>query len=145
MAKSRKPASSKKVTGDDVELLLEVARLYNTEYDFQTKEWFWGEFKGETFEEFAKKYAQGSREFQFFERFTSRFELEGILIDYGFLNEELYFERYGSLGAEWERSKHIVYGLRKEWNEPRFRENFELLASRGSKWAKKHPPKITQT
>jgi hypothetical protein len=64
------------------------------------------------------------------------------LIEYGFLNEDLFFDRYGSLQAEWEKAKPIVYGLRKEWNEPRFRENFELLARRGQKWLERHPPKI---
>jgi hypothetical protein len=36
----------------------------------------------------------------------------------------------------------VIYDIRKEWNDPRFRENFELLAIRGSKWLESHPPKI---
>jgi hypothetical protein len=36
----------------------------------------------------------------------------------------------------------IIYGIRKEWNDPRFRENFELLARKGSKWLESHSPKV---
>ena len=145
MVKVRKPSSrgAKKASLDEVDLMLQVAELYNTDYDFEAKEWFWGEYKEKSFEEFKSKYPQGSKEYQFFERFTSRFELEGILIEHGLLNEDLYYDRYGSIKPEWEKSKSVVYGLRKEWGEPRYRENFELLATGGEKWSEKHPPKIT--
>jgi hypothetical protein len=145
MVRTREPSSraAKKASIGDAELMLKVAELYNTGYDFEAKEWFWGEFKEKSFEEFESKYPQGGKGYQFFERFTSRFELEGILIEYGFLNEDLYYDRYGSVEPEWEKSRPVVYGLRKEWGEPRYRENFELLAMRGGKWAEKHPPKIS--
>ena len=64
-------------------------------------------------------------------------------IEYGFLDENLYYDRYGALQAEWERAKPIIYGIRKQWNEPRFRENFEILAMRGHDWLEKHPPKVS--
>ena len=95
-------------------------------------------------EEFRNRYPQGSKEAQMFERFTSKFELAGVLIEYGFLDENLYFDRYGAVQTEWESTKSVVYGIRKEWNEPRLRENFELLAIRGSKWLESHPPKIKE-
>jgi hypothetical protein len=41
-------------------------------------------------------------------------------------------------------SKSVIYGIRKEWNYPRFRENFELLATRGRKWSESHAPKIKE-
>jgi hypothetical protein len=126
--------------------LLRLTELYSTNYDFEASEWFWSKLHQNeipsTIEEFEKKYPQGGREFQLFERFTSKFELAGLLLEHGFLDENLYFERYGGLQAEWERSKPIIYGIRKQWNEPRFRENFELLTKRGRKWLDKHPPKV---
>jgi hypothetical protein len=142
MAKKIQRGKGRKATREDVELMLKVASLYNTDYDFEASEWFWREFHENTFLEFRSKYPQGTKGAQLFERFTSRFEYFGVLIEYGFLNEDLFFDRYGSLQAEWEKAKPIVYGLRKEWNEPRFRENFELLARRGQKWLERHPPKI---
>ena len=50
-----------------------------------------------SFEEFRNKYPQGTKGAQLFERFTSKFELAGILIEYGFLDENLYLDRYGGV------------------------------------------------
>jgi hypothetical protein len=140
-SKSRKTRAA---TEDDIDMLLELAELYNTNYDFEAAEWFWGEYNREvaSFEEFRNKYPQGSKGAQLFERFTSKFELAGILIEYRFLDENLYFDRYGAGQTEWEGTKSVIYGIRNEWNDPRFRENFELLARKGSKWLENHPPKI---
>jgi Domain of unknown function (DUF4760) len=143
LSKSKMKARTRKiVTDDDIDMLFRLAELYNTNYDFEAAEWFWGEYRETTtFEEFRNKYPQGSKGAQLFERFTSKFELAGVLIEYGFLDENLYFDRYGAVQTEWESTKSVIYGLRKEWNEPRLRENFELLAIRGSKWLESHPPK----
>jgi hypothetical protein len=142
-SKSRK---TRVATEDDIDMLLELAELYNTNYDFEAAEWFWGEYNREvtSFEEFRNRYPQGSKGAQLFERFTSKFELAGILIEYRFLNENLYFDRYGAGQTEWEGTKSVIYGIRNEWNDPRFRENFELLARKGSKWLENHPPKIKE-
>jgi hypothetical protein len=142
-SKSRK---TRVATEDDIDMLLELAELYNTNYDFEAAEWFWGEYNREvtSFEEFRNRYPQGSKGAQLFERFTSKFELAGILIEYRFLDENLYFDRYGTGQTEWEGTKSVIYGIRKEWNDPRFRENFELLARKGSKWLENHPPKIKE-
>jgi hypothetical protein len=142
-SKSRK---TRVATEDDIDMLLELAELYNTNYDFEATEWFWGEYNREvtSFEEFRNKYPQGSKGAQLFERFTSKFELAGILIEYQFLDENLYFDRYGAGQTEWEGTKSVIYGIRKEWNDPRFRENFELLTRKGSKWLENHPPKIKE-
>jgi hypothetical protein len=152
MAKARKRLSSTskrrrraEVTPDDINMLLRLAELYNTNYDFEAAEWFWGEYREtRTFEEFRNKYPQGSKGAQLLERFTSKFELAGVLVEYDFLDENLYFDRYGAVRTEWETTKSVIYGLRKEWNEPRLRENFELLAIRGSKWLESHTPKIKE-
>jgi hypothetical protein len=136
----------KAITKEQMDMLLRLGEQYNTSYDFEASQWFWSKLHQNeipsTIEEFENKYPQGSREFQLFERFTSKFELAGLLIEYGLLDEDLYYDRYGGLQAEWERAKPIIYGIRKQWNEPRFRENFELLAKRGREWTDRHPPKV---
>ena len=76
------------LTTDDVNMLLRIAELHNTSYDFEASEWFWGQYKETTnYEEFRNKYPQGSKGAQLFERFTSKFELAGILIEYGLLDK----------------------------------------------------------
>jgi hypothetical protein len=144
-SKRRETIKKSSVTPDDIGTLLRIAELYNTSYDFEAAEWFWGQYKETTnYEEFRDKYPQGSKGAQLFERFTSKFELAGILIEYGSLDENLYFDRYGDAQIEWEMSKSVIYGIRKEWNYPRFRENFELLAIKGRKWSQSHVPKIKE-
>jgi hypothetical protein len=156
MARSKSKARRKRsilgkrrraVTLEDMDMLLRLGEQYNTSYDFEASQWFWSKLHQNeipsTIEEIENKYPQGSREFQLFERFTSKFELAGLLIEYRLLDEDLYYDRYGGLQAEWERAKPIIYGIRKQWNEPRFRENFEILAKRGHGWLEKHPPKVS--
>ena len=107
-------------------------------------EWFWGNIREVTsFEEFRNRYPRGTGA-ELFERYTSKFELAEILIEYEFLDENLYFDRYGGVQTEWEGTKSVIYGIRKEWNNPRFRENFELLARKGSKWLISHSPKVRE-
>jgi hypothetical protein len=43
-SKSRK---TRVATEDDMDMLLELAELYNTNYDFEATEWFWGEYNRE--------------------------------------------------------------------------------------------------
>ena len=126
-----------KITQRDVDIFLKMAEIYNTEVDFKATCWFWGEFKEKTFEEFREKYPEGSLGFQYFEKFTSKFDLAGTLASKGLLNEDLYYEKYGTEWAEWQKAGPIIHGLRKEWNEPSYRKNFEWLVQEGEKWRKK--------
>jgi hypothetical protein len=48
----------------------------------------------------------------------------------GYLVEKKVDYGYGIIDILRERAKPIIYGIRKQWNVPRFRENFELLAER---------------
>jgi hypothetical protein len=88
---TKRDVAASAITTDDINMLLRIAELYNTSYDFEAAEWFWGEYIREvtSFEEFRNKYSQGSKGAQLFERFTSKFELAGILIEYGFLDKNL--------------------------------------------------------
>jgi hypothetical protein len=126
-----------KITQRDVDIFLKIAEIYNTEIDFKATCWFWGEFKEKTFEEFRERYPSGSVGFQYFEKFTSKLDLVGTLASKGLLNEDLYFEKYGTEWAEWEKARPVIYGLRKEWNEPDYRKNFEWLVKEGEKWKKR--------
>ena len=72
LRKKKKKGAAKKTTSfEDVNMLLKIAELYNTNYDFQAAEWFWGKsHKDEiptSIDEFESKFPQGSKEFQLFE------------------------------------------------------------------------------
>ncbi|HEX7257679.1 MAG TPA: DUF4760 domain-containing protein [Nitrososphaeraceae archaeon] len=146
ISKKNKRAIKKTASFEDINMLFKITELYNTDYDFQASEWFWSKLHKDeippSIDEFESKFPQGSKEFQLFERFTSKFELSGLLIEYGFLDENIYFDRYGGLQKEWEIAKPIIYGIRKQWDNPHFRENFEILAIRGKSWIESHSSKI---
>ena len=42
-----------------------------------------------------------------------KFEIADVLIEYGFLDKKLCFDRYGPVQTEWEFSKSVIYGIRK--------------------------------
>ena len=47
-------------------MLLKVAELYDTSYDFEAAEWIWGQYKQTTnYEEFRDKYPQGVRDLNY--------------------------------------------------------------------------------
>jgi hypothetical protein len=75
----------KAITIGHMDMLLRLGEQYNTSYDFEASQWFWSKLHQNeipsSIEEFENKYPQGSREFQLFERFTSKFELAGLLIE----------------------------------------------------------------
>ena len=58
-------------------------------YDFQASEWFWSKLHKDenpkSINKFESKFPPGSEDFQLFERFTSKFELAGLLSEYRFL------------------------------------------------------------
>jgi hypothetical protein len=126
-----------KIQPRDVDLFLKIVQTYNTDIDFKATCWFWGEFKEKTFEEFRARYPDGSMGFQYFEKFTSKLDMVGLLAAKGLLNEDLWFEKYGTEWAEWEKARPVIYGLREAWGEPGYRQYFEWLVNEGQKWKKK--------
>jgi hypothetical protein len=58
LSKSKMRARTRKIVtdDDDIDMLFRLAELYNTNYDFEAAEWFWGEYRETTtFEEFRNK------------------------------------------------------------------------------------------
>ena len=44
-ASKRRQTITSAVTRDDMNMLLRMAEIYNTSYDFEAAEWFWGQYK----------------------------------------------------------------------------------------------------
>ena len=61
--KIKKEARKKTISFEDVNLLLKIAELPNTHYDFQPSEWFWSKLHKEeipkSINEFESKFSQG--------------------------------------------------------------------------------------
>jgi hypothetical protein len=138
--------SEKPPTLEDARLLIELEHLRLTEPLQKANKWFWGEFRPKkimTYSEFKKEYPEGSDGDRNLGEIGRFFELAGVLVNNGILNEGLFFDRY-LIKESWEAIKPIAEGMRDEMGEPRLVENFELLYEKENQWKKTHPPKLVK-
>jgi hypothetical protein len=130
-----------KPTKEDASLFVQIVdTLIKNKNIWDAMNWFYFQFDAKTYDEFKEKYPMGSEGFANFFYYGSGFELIGILVNKGLLNEDLFFEFWGDLG--WKKYEPIVQGLRKDLNMPRLGENFEVMAKKYPEWEKRNPPKV---
>ena len=129
----RKKVSSQR----DVDTLM---RLYEL-YDGRRKAllWFLHELNSKSYNEYKEKYTGTSRERAYFTSVCGFFELSGVLLKRGLINQDLFFDVFNP-SPYWERAKPIVEGMKKE--RPHIYENFELLHRRRNQWARTRPPRV---
>jgi hypothetical protein len=133
-----------KPTKEDAHLLLRLHELSATERAEKAMDWFWAEFQPKKIRdsaEFKKAYPTGSEGARNFRLISTFCEMAGVLVNNGLLHEGLFFDRY-LVAPLWEAFQQVIYAERKEYQEPRLAENFELLYEREKAWDAKHPPKI---
>ena len=103
--------------------------------------WMYTQYKANSYEEFKEKYPRGTIERKNFSTVCNFFELCGVLVLRGHLNEDLFFDLGFGLDVIWKKVKPIMDDFRKE-TSVRMYENFELLYKRNEEWLEKNPPKI---
>ena len=121
----------------DVETLLKLYEIYDRNRDSAI--WFLTDLSARDYKSFKKKYPSRSRARVHFATVAGFFELAGILLERRLLNEDLFFDTF-NVSAFWGKAKGIIKGMRQD--RPRIYENFELVDTRKTRWAKRHPPKI---
>ena len=129
-----------KPTKADAELFLRYFAIMRSDEDFKkAMRWFYEEFTEKSYRAFKKKYPTGSEGNRNFHVFVGYWEVLSTLVNNGLLSEDLVFDMFL---VPWEKAEPIVHGFRKDMKEPRFYENFEVLAKKLAEWQKKHPPKV---
>jgi hypothetical protein len=88
-------------------------------------------------------YPPGSDGSKHYNTFLTFWEMAGVIVNNGLLHDDLFFGRF-LVGPYWEAFKPMIYVARKETQEPRLSENFELLYEKEKKWHAKHPPKTAR-
>ncbi|HWG91325.1 MAG TPA: DUF4760 domain-containing protein [Candidatus Thermoplasmatota archaeon] len=125
-----------------------LMRLFNLRHEDRVDKafhWFHTDYVNHPihdFTEFKSYYPAGSQAHTHFWRIRHFYELAGVLIERGAMDEDLFFDLFGTPAIYWERFEDVVHDLRKVWNNPRLAENFQLLAERGRRWEQSHPPKV---
>ena len=90
-----------------------------------------------SYEDFIKENPIGSDGWDHFLSIAGYFELVGILVKYGTINDDMVLDFHGLM---WNKLGPLVKGFQKEREWPRFFEHYEYLAKRKAEWLKEHPP-----
>jgi len=122
-------------TQKDADLLTKLYSIASTPEMFKAFNWAMT-LEEKDYEEFEKKYPPGSEGHTGFMRIGSYFELLGVLVKYGTINEDLVFDIWYLL---WDKLGPIVKGYQKARGSPRWMENYEYLAKKKTEWVKTHP------
>lgn len=124
----------KKATKEDAEILLKLLEITNTPQMGEAMVWFMKEFKAKDYKEFKAKYPPSSPGMRNFNVMLAQYELAGVLVSHGLLNENLYFDISG-IEFVWGMIGNIIPGMQKEAGEALW-ENAVWLAKRQKKWKK---------
>ena len=133
------PKEAPKPTHEDAKVLLELLEATQTDNFQKARNWWFGNLSVENpmpYEEFKQKFPEGSEGHNSFGLVSSFFETAGVLVKYGLLHEDLFFDRF-LIDPYWKSAKTIVRGERSEY-DPLIAENFEWLARRAPVWRRKH-------
>ncbi len=126
----------KKATFNEAQILLKLNDLQQSERIFSAWSFAQLDFKADSWDDFLQRYPKGSKGFDAFYAVGHFLELAGVLLKYGALNEDLFFETFW-FGPIWKNFEPLIKSMRRKFNEPSLEENFEYLYNRYLAWKKK--------
>jgi uncharacterized protein DUF4760 len=78
------------------------------------------------------------------ERLWYYFEFLGVLVNRGYVSEEMVFDQQGAfIAGIWDKTCHLIKARREDRQSPQYMENFEILTNRFRFWASQNEPKLT--
>ncbi|HEY9492615.1 MAG TPA: hypothetical protein VIP56_11560 [Nitrososphaeraceae archaeon] len=126
----KKKTNPKKNNNTDT--LLKLYQIYDNHRNAIL--WFLEELDANDYEEYLEKYSGASSERTHFIAVCGFFELSGVLVSHGLIDQNLYFDIFNPTPF-WNKAKPIVEGMRTK--RPHIYENFELLNNKRLSWTKK--------
>lgn len=115
----------------NTEILIKLYNIYDGHRDAIL--WFLEELDVDSYEEYIQKYGGSSIQRSYFIAVCGFFELSGVIIKYGMINPEIYFDMFNPTPF-WNKAKSVVEGMRKK--RPHIYENFEKLNNNRIRWTK---------
>ena len=116
----------------DSDTLLRLYEIYDKHRDAIL--WFLEKMQAISYKEYLNKYPGMSSGRSHFIAVCGFFELSGVLVSYGMIEPDLYFQMFNPTPF-WEKAKPVVLGMRDK--RPFIYKNFELLNSKRINWRKK--------
>lgn len=129
-----------KPTHEQAQLHLQVYDLRREARLRQARDWFQQSFHAETADEAMRIAAPGTEHGAFFGMVIGYWEQASALVNYGLLNEDLFFETSGEFFGVWEQVKTVVGQFRQAYHDPTMLANLEKVAKRYEEWKEKRSP-----
>jgi hypothetical protein len=127
-------------TRDDVDLVLRLYEMRREATLRKARRFMIEQFYSESAEEFTAKYPPGSDENAYFRQALSYWDMVGVFVRRGLLNQDLLFETSGEFRILWEKARATVVDLRRVRNTPHFLKNLEELSVRHTEYMEQRSP-----
>ncbi len=122
---------------EEAMLLLKLNEFQQSDRIFEGWAFSQFEFKADDYDDFLKKYPDGSKGFNSFYSVGHFLELSGVMVKHKLISEDLFFDTFWFENI-WKNFEPVIKSMRKKFNEPSLEENFEFLYKRLVEWKKKH-------
>jgi hypothetical protein len=129
-----------KPTHEQAQLHLQVYDLRREARLRQARDWFQQNYRAETMEEAMKLAAPGTEAGTFVGMVIGYWEQACSLLNYGLLNDDLFFETSGEFFFVWETLKPVVGQFREAFKDPNMLKNLETAAQRFEQWSDQRSP-----
>ena len=106
----------------------------------EARDWFFKNYYANTMEESMRIAAPGTQNGALVMMVFSYWEQACALLNYGLLNEDLFFETSGEFFGVWERVRPAIQEGRKMFSNPGFLAHLEKAAARFEKWSETRSP-----
>jgi hypothetical protein len=133
----RRKKSDRPTKNNNTDTLLKLYEIYDNHRNAIL--WFLEELDANNYEEYLEKYPGSSSGRSYFIAVSGFFELSGVLVDYGLIDQNLYFDMFNPTPF-WDKAKPIVEGMRNK--RPYIYEKFESLSNKRLNWTKKRNSRI---
>ena len=127
-------------THEQGQLHLQVYDLRREARLRQAREWFFRNYIVETIEDSRRIAPPATENGSLVMQVLSYWEQTCALLNYGLLNEDLFFETSGEFFGVWERVKPVIGPIRKQWSNPLFLGHLEKAAARYESWSESRMP-----
>jgi len=125
-----------KVKYEDARLLLQLYDLRRESLLRRARQWFLGQFNAYNWEEYQRKYIQGSEEERMVRMVTSYWNMASSIVRSGAIDEQLFFQNSGELLLVWDKVKPWIDGARMEVR-PSYLRTLESVAEDYRDWRDK--------
>lgn len=131
---------AKNPTHEQAQLQLQVYEERREPRLRQARDWFFQNYFASTAEEAMKVAPMGTEQGTNVMMVFSYWEQTCALLNYGLLNEDLFFETTGEFFGVWERVRSHIEQSRKMWSNRTFLSHIEKAARRFETWNEERNP-----